>query len=132
MFKLLEPSTEAMVVFAEKQHIFNLVDLAVHWAQPLCMLNPGNASLMNESITIDDSDTKGELILDRTMLRLAEILQQASQTSLDGRFHIYNLFSLQNTSSKDAVKQEEWLQKAYTKNVEVISCSLPFEAEHSM
>ncbi|MCM3201613.1 hypothetical protein A9488_08865 [Bacillus cereus] len=85
------------------------------------MLNPGYANFKDESITMKDSDTTGEITPDRTMIRLAEILRHVSQASLEGRFHIYNLFSLQNTSSKDAVKQEEWLREAYTNNVEIIN-----------
>lgn len=85
------------------------------------MLNPGDARLTNTSVLVDEQDASGELIPDKTMMRLAEILQQSSQDPLDGRFHIYNLFSLQNTSSKDAVKEDAWLQEAFIKNVEIIN-----------
>lgn len=80
------------------------------------MLNPGEASFIDQSIKIEEDEITGEVTPDKTMLRLAEILRRSSLLSLDGQFHIYNLFTLQNTSSKNAVKQKEWLTKSYETN----------------
>lgn len=90
------------------------------------MLNPGEAKFIDSKTVVGNQEIFGELIPDKTMIRLVEILQQYGQTPLNGRFHIYNLFSLQNTSSKDAVKQEDWLLEARNKNVEIIN---QFQAE---
>lgn len=84
------------------------------------MLNPGKADFKDDIHVLDDREVSGEIVPDKTMLRLAEILQQAGKIPLDGRFHIYNLFSLQNTSSKDAVKQKSWLIEASFKNIEIM------------
>ncbi|MDN3436512.1 hypothetical protein QMA04_00335 [Planococcus sp. APC 3900] len=85
------------------------------------MLNPGEARFMDNALEIDSREISGELIADPTMIRLAEILQQTGKNPLNGRFHIYNLFYLQNTSSKDAVKRKEWLQEAYINSLEIIT-----------
>jgi len=85
------------------------------------MLNPGKADFKDDIHVLDDREVSGEIVPDKTMLRLAEILQQASEIPLDGRFHIYNLFSLQNTSSKDAVKQDSLLKEAALKNIDIIN-----------
>lgn len=85
------------------------------------MLNPGKADFKDDIHVLDDREVSGEIIPDKTMLRLAEILQRATKIPLDGRFHIYNLFSLQNTSSKDAVKQDSWLKEATLKNLDIIN-----------
>ncbi|KIL53132.1 DUF1643 domain-containing protein [Jeotgalibacillus campisalis] len=87
----------------------------------IIMLNPGKAKLIDETIKIGVTEVSGEITLDKTMIRIVEILSQSNQNPLDGRFHIYNLFSLQNTSSKAAVKLENWIQEALISNVEVIN-----------
>jgi hypothetical protein len=85
------------------------------------MLNPGEAEFLNKSVVIGEKDVTGELKPDKTMKQLVNILQHSSSIPLNGRFHIYNLFSLQNTSSKDAVKQKEWLQAAHLNNAEIMN-----------
>lgn len=85
------------------------------------MLNPGKADFKDNIHVLDDREVSGEIVPDKTMLRLAEILQQSSKVPLDGRFHIYNLFALQNTSSKEAVKQDSWLKEATLKNIDIIN-----------
>lgn len=85
------------------------------------MLNPGKADFKDNIHVLDDQEVSGEIVPDKTMLRLAEILHQSSKMPLDGRFHIYNLFSLQNTSSKEAVKQDSYLNEAILKNIAIIN-----------
>lgn len=84
------------------------------------MLNPGEASFVDKSIVFDDEEKTGELIPDKTMRRLAEILQQSKNEPLNGRFHIYNLFPFQHTSSKNAVKEKQWLIQSYETNKTII------------
>ncbi|MBO0959945.1 DUF1643 domain-containing protein [Neobacillus sp. MM2021_6] len=84
------------------------------------MLNPGKASFIDQSIIIDESEKTGEVLPDKTMKRLAEILQNSKTLPLEGRFHIYNLFPLQNTSSKDAVRQKDLLMKSFETNQNII------------
>lgn len=85
------------------------------------MLNPEEARLINNNNIIDDQEISGEILIDKTMRRLIEILQQSNFLPLDGRLHIYNPFSLQNSSSKDALRQENWLQEVSTGNVEIMN-----------
>jgi hypothetical protein len=85
----------------------------------IIMLNPGEASFVDKSIVFDDEKT-GELIPDKTMKRLAEILQQSNIEPLNGRLHIYNLFPFQQTSSKNAVKEKQWLLLSYETNKTII------------
>lgn len=85
------------------------------------MLNPGKADFKDDIHVLDNREISGEIEPDKTMLRLVEILKQSSRIPLNGRFHIYNLFTLQNTSSKDAVKQEEMLNESILKNVDIIN-----------
>lgn len=84
------------------------------------MLNPGEAEFVIDTCVVEGLESSGEIKLDKTMKRLVEILQQSSHKPIDGRFHIYNLFSLQNTSSKNAVKQDVLLHEAGMNNIEII------------
>ncbi|MFJ5762078.1 DUF1643 domain-containing protein [Neobacillus sp. NPDC093182] len=86
----------------------------------IIMLNPGEASFVDKSIVFDVEEKTGELIPDKTMKRLAEILQQSNKELLNGRFHIYNLFPFQHTSSKNAVKEKQWLIQSYETNKSII------------
>ncbi|MBN3554016.1 hypothetical protein JYA63_07065 [Fictibacillus nanhaiensis] len=64
------------------------------------LLNPGSAVLENE--------VTNEVKLDDTMRQLNRILQEIYEgETISGRFHIYNLFPLQQSSSRLAIDEME-------------------------
>lgn len=78
------------------------------------LLNPGSATLDNELIF--ELETKGSVsgwvkTEDPTMQQLISIVEGVYEKDkpITGRFHIYNLFNLQNTKSQNAVDEFELL-----------------------
>lgn len=73
------------------------------------LLNPGSAALYRERPAPDRS-VMGEVTLDPTMRQLVKITEAIYRTpSLNGRLHIYNLFSLQNPRAAEAIDTFERL-----------------------
>jgi hypothetical protein len=67
------------------------------------LLNPGSATLFRER-PAPNHNVMGELTLDPTMRQLIRLSEEIYHgAALDGRLHIYNLFSLQNPKSLDAI-----------------------------
>lgn len=78
------------------------------------LLNPGSASLDKDlSIVLDTTGSASGLIktVDPTMEQLIHVVEgiYGNNTLITGRFHIYNLFNLQNTRMMHAVDQFEAL-----------------------
>lgn len=80
------------------------------------LLNPGSANFHKINpvlkITLDSQgESSGEIKPDPTMEQLVLFLEGIHKEGLPlaGRFHIYNLFNLQNAKSDDAVEQLESL-----------------------
>jgi hypothetical protein len=80
------------------------------------LLNPGSANFdkMDTHLTVSlatSGKADGEINTDPTMDQLIQVVKgiYGSESSLDGRFHIYNLFNLQNTKSVHAIDQFESL-----------------------
>ena len=80
------------------------------------LLNPGSAdfikinpNLINELNT--SFKTEGEITPDPTMDQLILMVEgiYGKEKPISGRFHIYNLFNLQNAKSMNAVEQFEAL-----------------------
>ncbi|MGG1658903.1 hypothetical protein [Brevibacillus sp. NRS-1366] len=73
------------------------------------LLNPGAATLYRERPAPNHS-ISGQITLDPTMRQLVKILAEIYQNqSLDGRLTIYNLFTLQNPKSSEAIASFEKL-----------------------
>lgn len=92
------------------------------------MLNPGSAKLQIDNLP-NNVPVNGEVIIDPTMETLTKLVEEFYEKSegFEGRIYIYNLFSLQNPSSSDAVKnfealwgQNEQLVKSFPMKREVL------------
>ncbi len=89
------------------------------------MLNPGNAKLHSYEL-IENEYTEGIIDLDPTMKRLIELIQQMYQDkALEGRVYIYNLFTLRNPKSKEALAEFNYI---YQIDKELL-CGFPKERE---
>ncbi|KQL46658.1 hypothetical protein AN963_17225 [Brevibacillus choshinensis] len=80
------------------------------------LLNPGSSTLFRERPAPHHS-IMGQTTLDPTMHQLVKLTEaiyqpKAEQGTLEGRLHIYNLFSLQNPQAKEAVSLFEALLHA--------------------
>lgn len=78
------------------------------------LLNPGSAKLDDHLIHLLEKDGAGIgfiKIADPTMKQLIKLVEgiYGPETLINGRFHIYNLFNLQNTDSNHAIDQFEYL-----------------------
>ncbi|WP_062514731.1 hypothetical protein [Halobacillus sp. KGW1] len=75
------------------------------------LLNPGSATLTNEAVRSlhASGHASGPVNTDPTMHQLISFMEKTNPKPLSGRFHIYNLFTLQNTKSEDAIHQFEAL-----------------------
>jgi hypothetical protein len=77
------------------------------------LLNPGSANFDMNSALYNSLQTlghaKGEIHTDPTMRQLIQLLEgiYGADHPLNGHFHIYNLFTLQNTASSHAIDQFE-------------------------
>jgi hypothetical protein len=77
------------------------------------LLNPGSANFDKSSELYSSLQTlgysDGKINTDPTMRQLIKLLERIYGTNnpLNGRFHIYNLFTLQNTASSHAIDQFE-------------------------
>lgn len=78
------------------------------------LLNPGsadfdkiNSNLTTSLNTLGNAD--GEVNTDQTMKQLIKVVEgiYGTETPINGRFHIYNLFNLQNTENRHAIEQFE-------------------------
>ncbi|ATY84529.1 hypothetical protein CVV65_05805 [Kyrpidia spormannii] len=73
------------------------------------LLNPGSADLIdshNKDKLNFNGEVRGEIRLDHTMNQLIRFVEQIFKPSEpDGRFYIYNLFSIQQTSSSSAFEE---------------------------
>lgn len=73
------------------------------------LLNPGAATLYRERPAPNHS-ISGQITLDPTMRQLVKLVAQIYQNqALDGRLTIYNLFTLQNPKSSEAIAAFERL-----------------------
>ncbi|KGX93032.1 hypothetical protein N781_14300 [Pontibacillus halophilus JSM 076056 = DSM 19796] len=76
------------------------------------LLNPGSA-ILEEGIHLKltrDGEAAGVVRPDLTMRQLVRIVERLHDSLfLEGRFHIYNLFTLQHPKAKDGVNQVEAL-----------------------
>lgn len=77
------------------------------------LLNPGSSTLFRER-PAPHHTVMGQTTLDPTMHQLIKLTEaiystRAEQGKLEGRLHIYNLFSLQNPVAKDAISLFEAL-----------------------
>ncbi|MBS5913803.1 MAG: DUF1643 domain-containing protein [Paenibacillus macerans] len=83
------------------------------------LLNPGSASLertephLFKQLLVNE-EAQGQVTADPTMKQLAEFLERIYGGEIEGRFHIYNLFWLQNTDDQDAIEQYVDLVKRKT------------------
>lgn len=83
------------------------------------LLNPGSSTLYRERPAPHHA-TMGETTLDPTMRQLVKLTEgiysaKAAPGTLNGRLHIYNLFSLQHPTAKEAIGLlEDLLQKGET------------------
>jgi hypothetical protein len=82
------------------------------------LLNPGSADFnkINPSLKeklISDFKADGEINTDPTMEQLIKLVNAIYQSEevIEGRFHIYNLFSLQDATAKSAIDKFEALVK---------------------
>ncbi|MFD2368506.1 hypothetical protein ACFSO0_00520 [Brevibacillus sp. GCM10020057] len=80
------------------------------------LLNPGSSTLFRER-PAPHRTVMGQTSLDPTMHQLVKLTeaiyqQQAEQGKLEGRLHIYNLFSLQHPLASDAITLFESLLQA--------------------
>jgi hypothetical protein len=87
------------------------------------MLNPGAANLERENKHLyNELETTGKAYgkvkPDQTMDQLKSIITGIYGEGLVGRFHIYNLFNLQNTAAQDAIDQFESLVKRKLYDIE--------------
>lgn len=75
------------------------------------MLNPGSSELQGEArkqLFMNGSHTD-ETSIDETMRQLIQFMKK-THTKLDGRLHIYNLFYVKKTKSRDAIELFEHLK----------------------
>ncbi|MED1784398.1 hypothetical protein P4V43_21465 [Brevibacillus fortis] len=73
------------------------------------LLNPGSAKLFRERPASGHS-MMGQTTLDPTMRQLIRLVEAIyGQRALVGRFHIYNLFSVQNAAAVNAISHFEQL-----------------------
>ncbi|MGZ7443479.1 hypothetical protein [Paenibacillus sp. TH7-28] len=74
------------------------------------LLNPGSASLertephLFKQLLVNE-EAQGQVNADPTMKQLAAFLERVYGEEVEGKFHIYNLFWLQNTDDQDAIEQ---------------------------
>jgi hypothetical protein len=96
------------------------------------LLNPGSADFnrINPSLKeklILDSKADGEINTDPTMEQLIKLVNNIYQSEkvIEGRFHIYNLFCLQDATAKSAIDKFEALVKnnEYDLHESVVSIS---------
>ncbi|KAB2338031.1 DUF1643 domain-containing protein [Cytobacillus depressus] len=72
------------------------------------LLNPGSAKPYNNQNLIDGNIEK--VVIDPTMKQMVKLVEKVyNAKELDGRAYIYNLFSLRNAKSKDAILTFEQL-----------------------
>ncbi|MEK3976223.1 hypothetical protein [Psychrobacillus sp. FSL K6-1267] len=99
------------------------------------LLNPGSATL-NNALTYE-LDTKGSVsgwvkTEDPTMQQLISIVEgvYGKDKPITGRFHIYNLFNLQNTKSQNAVDELESLVQTFRYDIAESLASISELKEH--
>ena len=68
------------------------------------LLNPGNAKPLEKIVLREREVYYGEAKVDQSMQRMQKLVERIyGGKELDGRVHIYNLFSLRNTINKEAI-----------------------------
>jgi hypothetical protein len=96
------------------------------------LLNPGSADFNKinptlKELLIKESKADGEIKADPTMEQIIKLVNAIYQSpkAIEGRFHIYNLFSLQDATAKNAINKFEALVKnnEYDLNESVVSIS---------
>lgn len=71
------------------------------------LLNPGKAEPLHNHLS---NVKEVELKIDRTMRQIVKLVERIYENNeLNGRVHIYNLFTLRNPSSGDAIERFEML-----------------------
>ncbi len=72
-----------------------------------CVLcNPGEAKPKERDIINLENDQEQLLDLDRTMKEVIKILEAIHENqTFEGRFHIYNLFTLRNSKMKEVLQE---------------------------
>lgn len=123
---------KALGTFIKKENNIFRTEAYIQWGNSdsilgsVLMLNPGSAKLQFKNC-LNNSTTHDEIIIDPTMTSLIKLVEELYEKveGLEGRLYIYNLFPLQNPSSKDAVKNFELLWK---ENEELVK-SLPKKRE---
>ena len=94
------------------------------------LLNPGSAQLDKEllnELNLTGSAQGGIRSTDPTMkqlIRLIEGTHSSEQHAINGRFYLYNLFSLQEASSKKAIEHFEYLIDSKICNMNSFLCSV--------
>ncbi|WP_312109423.1 hypothetical protein [Brevibacillus reuszeri] len=108
---------QAFATFSQSgEHVYR-TSTYIQWgtgAQSLgscLLLNPGSATLFRERPAPNHS-IMGQITLDPTMQQLVKLVAEIYQNrSFNGRFTIYNLFTLQNPRSVDAIATFEKLME---------------------
>ncbi|MFS0920106.1 hypothetical protein [Brevibacillus sp. 179-C 1.1 NHS] len=109
---------KAFATFRKQRGVVYRTSTYIQWgsdcsAQPslgsCLLLNPGAAKLSRER-PAPNHTVMGQTTLDPTMQQLIRLTESIYEgRALTGRLHIYNLFSVQNTSSVDAIPRLEQL-----------------------
>lgn len=74
------------------------------------LLNPGKAKLIEDVVLQEGAVYFGETKVDQSMQQMQKLVESVlGENELDGRVHIYNLFSLRNTENRNAIAMFEKL-----------------------
>ncbi|WP_419961137.1 hypothetical protein [Psychrobacillus sp. BM2] len=74
------------------------------------LLNPGKAKPIEDVVLKEGDAYFGETKIDQSMQQMQKLVERVNaEKELDGRVHIYNLFSLRNTKYQDAIAMFEKL-----------------------
>lgn len=74
------------------------------------LLNPGKAKLIEGAELQEGAIHFGETKVDLSMQQMQKLVERVNEVhELDGRVHIYNLFSLRNTENRNAIATFEKL-----------------------
>ncbi|MGM0710583.1 hypothetical protein [Brevibacillus parabrevis] len=114
-----QPKPQAFATFREERGRNYRTSTYIQWGPAsvtrslgsALLLNPGSAALFQARPAAGRS-IMGQVTLDRTMQQLVRFTEAIYQNRpLEGRFYIFNLFSLQNPSASDAIACFEQLVK---------------------